>query len=169
MSSIKTRMAPGKFSPKTIAAGLTPAFLAIAAVGVEWVASGVFDRLELATGLSGLLAAVGAAIGAWAASPGVVEGEVNGVPLKLRSVPQEDPSWLTETNEKVTAENEAKVEAHPTAESVEAEHDDERVRPEVHQVLQAGTPKDLDDGAGPDAEDQAVANAEKLRIKRGES
>lgn len=164
MSQVKTRMAPGKTSPKTIAAGLVPAVLALAAVGVQWVATGEFDRAELATALTGLLAAVGAAVGAYLARPGVVEAEVNGVPLKLRSVP-ETPSWVPEPDAK--SSDQAKVDAHPTVESVEAEqHDDERVRPEVHQVLQAGPPKDLDEAAGPDAQDHATAAAEKRRIAR---
>lgn len=59
-------------SPKTILAGVIPSVITVAAVVIQWVVTGEFDRAELATSLTGFVTALGAAAGAWAASPGVV-------------------------------------------------------------------------------------------------
>lgn len=39
------------------AKAIAPAVVTVLAVGIQWVASGAFDRVELATALTGLLAA----------------------------------------------------------------------------------------------------------------
>jgi hypothetical protein len=67
---MKTRMADGKISPKAVLAALLPATGGLVAVIVQWVASGEFDRSELATAIGSLIAAALAFAGAWAGEPG---------------------------------------------------------------------------------------------------
>jgi hypothetical protein len=59
-------------SPKALVAGLVPALGTLVAVGVEWVATGALDRLELATAASGAGTALLTFLAAWAAGPGDV-------------------------------------------------------------------------------------------------
>lgn len=58
-------------SPKAVLAAILPTLGGIVAVLVEWVATGALDRLELATAVSAVAAAVLAFLGAYVGSPGL--------------------------------------------------------------------------------------------------
>lgn len=60
-------------SPKAILAALLPAVGTVLAVAVQWIVTGEYDRAELVTSLSGLIAAAVGGLGAWLGSPGTVE------------------------------------------------------------------------------------------------
>lgn len=70
---MKTRMAGGALSPKAILAAVLPSLAGVIAVAVQWIATGEFDRAELATAISTVISALLAFLGAWAAEPGPVE------------------------------------------------------------------------------------------------
>lgn len=59
-------------SPKAILAAVVPTLGGLVAVGIQWIATGAFDRAELATAISTVIAAVLAFLGAWAGDPGNV-------------------------------------------------------------------------------------------------
>lgn len=67
-------------SPKALLAAVVPTLGGVVAVVVQWIATGVFDRAELATACGTVLAASLAFIGAWAGSPGDVTVPDTGVP-----------------------------------------------------------------------------------------
>lgn len=60
-------------SPKAILAAMLPAVGTVVAVAVQWIVTGEYDRAELVTSLTGLVAAAVGGLGAWAGSPGTVE------------------------------------------------------------------------------------------------
>jgi hypothetical protein len=68
------RMAsPGTISPKAILATALPALATLAAVIIQWAVSGEFDKAELATAVSGVVASLLSGLGAYLGAPGQVE------------------------------------------------------------------------------------------------
>lgn len=59
-------------SPKAILAAILPALGGVLAVGIQWIATGEFNRPELATALSSVVASLLAFFGAWLGKPGAV-------------------------------------------------------------------------------------------------
>lgn len=59
-------------SPKAKLAALIPFLATLAAIGVQWLVTGEYDRAELVTSLTGLSGAILAFVGAWLGQPGDV-------------------------------------------------------------------------------------------------
>jgi hypothetical protein len=66
------RTTPGTLAPKALLAAVFPTLGGFVTILVEWIATGAFDRLELATAVGAFLAAALAFGGAWLGSPGSV-------------------------------------------------------------------------------------------------
>jgi hypothetical protein len=67
------RTTPGTLAPKALLAAVFPTLGGFVTILVEWIATGAFDRLELATTVGAFLAAALAFGGAWLGNPGSVE------------------------------------------------------------------------------------------------
>lgn len=63
-------------SPKAVLAAVLPTLGGVLAVGVQWLATGEFDRAEFATAIGTVAAALLAFAGAYAADPGTVKPSV---------------------------------------------------------------------------------------------
>ena len=63
----------GTISPKAILATALPALATLAAVIIQWAVSGEFDKAELATAVSGVVASLLSGLGAYLGAPGQVE------------------------------------------------------------------------------------------------
>ena len=66
-------------SPKAILAAVLPTLGGVVAVGIQWIATGEFDRAELVTALTAVSTSLLAFLGAYSGSPGTV---VTAVPLR---------------------------------------------------------------------------------------
>lgn len=68
-----SRMASAStISPKAILATALPAIATLAAVLIQWAVSGEFDKAELATAVSGVVASLLSGLGAYLGAPGEV-------------------------------------------------------------------------------------------------
>jgi len=72
MTDAPTKTVTAGISPKAILAAVLPTLGGFVAVLVQYIASGEFDRAELATAVGATLAALLAFIGAWSGKPGTV-------------------------------------------------------------------------------------------------
>lgn len=89
-------------SPKAVLAALLPAVGTVLAVVVQWLISGEFDRAELVTSLSGLIAAAVGGFGAYLGSPGTVNVPVPGTTAAAIVGPASDDLLPPEAVEKLT-------------------------------------------------------------------
>jgi hypothetical protein len=79
-------------SPKTILAVALPSLATLAAVLVQWAVTGEFDKAELTTAISGVVASLLSGLGAYLGAPGQVQipAEVIGpgeAAMPVRKVP----------------------------------------------------------------------------------
>lgn len=71
-----TTLVTDGLAPKAILAAILPTLGGVLAVLIQWVATGEFDRAELATSITAVAAAALAFAGAWLGAPGAVREQL---------------------------------------------------------------------------------------------